>query len=98
MAGSSEIIIQRAQTSFSLVRRVWTEFFYLKESEAQNGSACGHPSAGKDFMEVFVCNSTGTGAFSTLVPVEGRSLLSSGERPELQNPQRKGISATELWD
>lgn len=49
-------------------------------------------------MEVFVANSTGTAAFSTLVPVEGRSLLSVGERPELQSPQRKGIYATEPWD
>lgn len=52
----------------------------------------------EEFMEDFVGNSTGTAAFSILAPVLGRSFLSLGERPELQSPQRKGISATESRD
>lgn len=51
----------------------------------------------EEFMEHFVDNSTGAAAFSTLIPVVGLSFLHLGERPELQRPQRKGISATESW-
>lgn len=79
-----------------MMRRVWTELFYLKEEVRHKTDllVVNHQQK-EEFMGVFMDNSFGTAAFSTLVPVVGRSFLSSGERPEVKIPQRKGISATE---
>lgn len=81
------------------MRRVWSELFYLKENVRykKNLFVVNHQQK-EEFMEDFMDNSIGTASFNPLVPDVVWSFLSSGERPELQSPQRKGISATESWN